>query len=215
MTPLLTFFAVGWSMSIRYKRINFQRIQELRRGKKPIAFAIYHNELFPLCYLHRNEGIIAVVSASRDGEILARVLHSMGFNLARGSSSRQGMKAMLAAMRQMHTTGRDAVLTVDGPRGPRHEVKPGIIYLASRIGAHIVPVRVRMSTRHEFSGSWDRFKLPWLWSVCEVVYGRPYKLSPKIGSSEITRESLKLKHKLGLLSEERIFSASATTSNIL
>ncbi len=200
MTPLLTFFAVGWSMSIRYKRVNFEKIQKLRNRKQPMVFAIYHNELFPLCYLHRNEGIIAVVSASRDGEILARVLHSMGFNLARGSSSRQGMKALLAAMRQMHAMGRDAVLTVDGPRGPRHEVKPGIVYLASRIGAHIVPVRVRMSTRHVFSRSWDRFKLPWLWSGCEVIYGRPYRLSQKIGSREITRQALELKNKLGLLS---------------
>ncbi|WP_291322994.1 lysophospholipid acyltransferase family protein [Desulfonatronospira sp.] len=199
MAPLLTSFAAAWSRSIYYHRTNFDKIRALRCRKKPIVFAIYHNEFFPLCYLHRNEGIIVVVSASRDGEVIARVLDSLGFNLARGSSSRKGMQAMLAAMRQMHAKGMDAVLTVDGPRGPRHIVKPGIVYLASKIQAHIVPARVRMSNRHVFTGSWDRFKLPWLWSRCEVIYGNPYMLPPKPGSAELVHQARTLENKMNLL----------------
>ena len=199
LSPLLSFLSRAWSLSLDYHRQNYGPVQELRNNRKPVVFAIYHDELFPLCYLHRNEKIVAVVSASRDGEILARVLSSFGFNLARGSSSRQGLKAMLEALRQMQEKGRDAVLTVDGPRGPRHEVKPGIIYLASRIQGFIVPVRVRMSTRHVFVRSWDRFKLPWIWSRCEVIYGRPYKIPSRIKSLEISAQAGSLEQKLKAL----------------
>jgi len=208
--PLLSFLARAWSVTLNYQRINYSGVQELRNSRQPVVFAIFHNELFPLCYLHRNEGVIAVVSASRDGEILAGVLKDLGYSLARGSSSRQGFKAMLAAMRQMEEKGKDAVLTVDGPRGPRHVVKPGIVYLASRIKAFIVPVRVHMSTRFVFERSWDKFKLPWIWSTCRVVYGEPYKIPSRIKFREIDSQAEILEQKLNLLSETQLNLGSRT-----
>ncbi len=199
ISPMLSWLVKAWCTSLDYCLINYGPVHELRKEKIPIIFAIYHNELFPLSYLHRHEGIIAVVSASQDGELLASVLSRLGYGLARGSSSRQGLKAMREAVRKIKQEGRDAVLTVDGPRGPRHKVKPGVIYLASRSRAFIVPVRVRMSTRHVFFKSWDQFRLPWLWSRCEVVYGDPYKLPQGLSAPEINRETEILENKLNFL----------------
>jgi lysophospholipid acyltransferase (LPLAT)-like uncharacterized protein len=191
----LTVLTRAWSLTLNYTMVNYGSVLDLRKRKIPVIFAIYHGEIFPLCCLHRDEAITVVVSRSKDGDLIAGILTRLGYNLARGSSSRQGLRALLNAARQMKEKGRDVVFTVDGPRGPRHESKPGVIYLASRSGAFIVPVRVAMSTRHVFK-SWDRFSLPWLWSGCRVVYGAPYRVPAKLSSGEIKIWTNKLDQRL-------------------
>jgi lysophospholipid acyltransferase (LPLAT)-like uncharacterized protein len=191
----LTLFTRAWSLTLNYTRVNYEAVETLRKKKIPVIFAIYHGEVFPLCCLHSNEGVIVVVSRSRDGELIAGILSRLGYNLARGSSSRQGLRALLNAARQMKDKKADAVFTVDGPRGPRHAAKPGIIYLASKSRAFIVPARVCMSTRHVFN-SWDRFSLPWLWSGCRVIYGRPYQVPVRLNSEEIYMRAADLDQKL-------------------
>lgn len=193
---LLNNFIRAWSVTLNYQRVGYKAVQKLRKNKQPIIFAIFHGEIFPLCYLHKEEGVTVVVSLSRDGELIAQILKRLGYNLARGSSSREGLKALLNAARKMRRDGTDVVFTVDGPRGPRHESKPGIVYLASRSRAHIVPARVEMSTRYIFSKSWDQLALPWLWSSCRVIYGEPYKLPAKLKSSEIHDRTRELDAKL-------------------
>ena len=142
---------------------------------------------------------MVVVSRSRDGELIAGILERLGYNLARGSSSREGLRALLRTARQIREKKSDVVFTVDGPRGPRHKSKPGIIYLASRSRAYVVPARVAMSTRHVFEKSWDRFHLPWIWSSCRVVYGRPFQVPMRLNQQEINKWSLELDERLKLL----------------
>lgn len=192
---ILTTLTRAWSLTLNYTRVNYDPVLKLRRQRSPIIFAIYHGEMFPLCCLHANEKITVVVSRSRDGELIASVLKQMGYNLARGSSSREGLRAIRSAARQIKNSNGEVVFTVDGPRGPRHVAKAGIIYLASRSGAYIVPARVGMRTRHVFK-SWDRFSLPWLWSGCRIIYGTPYKVPGRIKTAEIGTWTNDLEQKL-------------------
>ncbi|MCA1743915.1 MAG: lysophospholipid acyltransferase family protein [Desulfovibrionales bacterium] len=194
----LTMLARAWSATLNYTQIGYEPILKLRSAKTPMVFAVYHGEIFPLFYLHQNEKFTVVVSKSRDGELIAQVLKRFGYSLARGSSSRQGLKALRDTARQMKHVKTDAVFTVDGPRGPRHKSKPGIVYLASRSRAFIVPVRVNMRTRHAFK-SWDKFCLPWLWSECRVVYGRPYQVPHSMRQNEIQNRTAELDEKLQAL----------------
>jgi len=191
----LTILVRAWSLTLNYTRVNYGPVHNLQKNKYPVIFAIYHGEIFPLCCLHADEGVTAVVSISRDGELIAGVMARLGYNLARGSSSREGLRALLNAARQMKDNKTDVAFTVDGPRGPRQVAKPGVIYLASRSGAMIVPVRVAMSTRHVFK-SWDRFSLPWLWSGCKVVYGNPYRVPANLNSQEVNAWTAGLDQKL-------------------
>jgi hypothetical protein len=164
-----------------------------------IIFALWHDELFPLTYLHRNEGVVAVVSSSKDGEILARVMERLGFGTVRGSSSRKGLKALLAALKEVRTKGRHVVLTVDGPRGPRHQAKPGAVFLASKAGVPILPVRVRISRAKIFEKAWDRFQLPLPFARCEAIYGEPYQVPEKLDASSLAAEQDRLTKKLEAL----------------
>jgi hypothetical protein len=191
-----------WSKTLRYSRVGYEPVQKAR-SQGPIIFALWHDELFAPCYLHRDEGIVAVVSASKDGEILAHVMARLGFQLARGSSSRNGLHAVRRVLRFIRQSGADAVLTVDGPRGPRHEVKEGAVYIAAKSQMPIVPVRIFIHPVKKFRKSWDKFQLPLPGARCIVHYGRPYTLdSAKINSRFLDQESKRLENFLHKLHKE-------------
>ena len=96
----------------------------------------------------------------------------------------------------MRKENRAICITVDGPRGPRHEVKQGVVYLAQLTGAKIVLVRAFMARRIVF-GSWDRFQLPLPFSKVKVVYSSPYSLewddTNNGDRAALAREAQKLK----------------------
>lgn len=167
-----------WHLTLRVERRNTEVFTDpALRARRPVIM-LWHDEIFPLIPSHAGERMACVVSQSSDGEILAAVLESFGFLTVRGSSSRGGMRALVAAKRVMDEQGVGVIFTVDGPRGPRHKVKPGAIYLARRAGSPIVPVRVHMSRAKIFHRAWDKFQLPWPFSKCTITYGDPVTLPP-------------------------------------
>jgi lysophospholipid acyltransferase (LPLAT)-like uncharacterized protein len=133
---------------------------------RPVIFAFWHNRIFLMPYLFRKhwsrrqrERVAVLVSASRDGERLARVLRGFDLLCVRGSSSRRGRQA-LRELTQLVQAGYDAGITPDGPRGPRYRVQQGIISLAQWTQAPIVPVSYTVSRAVRFSRSWDEFMVP-------------------------------------------------------
>ena len=100
--------------------------------------ALWHNRLliFPLV-LRRffpNRPGAALISASRDGDLLTDAIHRFGYDVIRGSSSRLGASAILQLTEEL-ASGRDVVITPDGPRGPAYELGPGIVFLAQKSDA--------------------------------------------------------------------------------
>jgi lysophospholipid acyltransferase (LPLAT)-like uncharacterized protein len=79
-----------------------------------------------------------LISASRDGDLLADGVKRFGYDVIRGSSSRLGASAILQ-LTEVLASARDVVITPDGPRGPVYELGPGIIFLAQKSGAAVVP----------------------------------------------------------------------------
>lgn len=175
---VLAFVVRLWHLTLRVERINTVVFEDPQlRAKRPVIM-LWHDEIFPLIPAHAGERMACVVSQSKDGEILTRVLESFGFMAVRGSSSRGGMRALIAAKRVMDEQGVGVIFTVDGPRGPRHKVKPGAIFLAEHAGSPIVPVRAVMSRAKVFHRAWDKFQLPWPFSMCTIIYGDPITLPP-------------------------------------
>ena len=190
-----------WCRSLRYTEINRIAIERHTEYGKPVVICLWHDEIFPVIYLKRNLNIIAVVSQSEDGEWLACLLENMGLETARGSSSRGGVRALLGASRRMRQNGICGCVTVDGPRGPRHVVKEGAIFLAGHADAPIVPVRLFMSKCKIF-GSWDRFQLPLPFSRVVVRYGDDYRFAGDIRNAEqVAAACRELEAKLNALQE--------------
>jgi len=127
-----------------------------------IICAFWHNRTLLLPFIYRYEmnltHLVAMVSRSRDGQFLADFLHRFGFRSIRGSTSTGGLETLVQAARIVRQ-GYDIAIAPDGPRGPRHQVQPGIIKLAQMTSLPIVPVSYQVSIRRELH-SWDRFIVP-------------------------------------------------------
>jgi hypothetical protein len=150
---------------------------ERRRRGEPVRclYATWHSHLWDLTDELRDEGVLALVSRHRDGEIIARVLARKGFKLLRGSSTRGGAQAMRELVRAARDDDGDIVVTVDGPKGPVGEVKDGILFAASRTGLPIVPVGV-WAARCWRARSWDRMVIAKPGARVAVVYGEEIRV---------------------------------------
>jgi lysophospholipid acyltransferase (LPLAT)-like uncharacterized protein len=143
----------------------------------PVIFAIWHNRLALCLMLYRRyvqrarpaRKLAALVSASRDGGLLARVLEHFGVQPVRGSSSRRGAQAMLE-LTSWAARGYDLAVTPDGPRGPRYAVQEGVIAAAQLTGLAVLPVSYRLGWKYQLD-SWDRFQIPAPLGRCTVQLG--------------------------------------------
>ena len=133
--------------------------------------ALWHGEMLPLLFYHRNRQIAVLVSEHGDGEIIARILTAFGFRLVRGSSSRGAARSLIAIDREL-AAGFDVGITPDGPRGPRHSVAPGALLAAHRANVSILPLAAKASAFWQL-GSWDRFMIPKPFARVTIAYGDP------------------------------------------
>jgi len=134
-----------------------------------IIYAFWHEGLGILAFTHRERGVHALVSQSRDGEIIAGILDAFGYGLVRGSSRRGGVGALIGLARQLEA-GHDVAIAVDGPIGPRYSVRSGAISVASRTRRPIVPIVVS-ADRWMALPTWDRLRLPWPGARVQVQQG--------------------------------------------
>ena len=168
------------TLSVKFLRRD--RYLALRERGVPILFALWHGRMFLSIQAHRHQGIVTMASRSKDGEIIALWLERNGYRVARGSSSRAGGTALRAMVREMRR-GRDAALTVDGPRGPARTVQPGVVALARLTGGWILPISFS-SARPKFLASWDRYLLPLPFSRNVVAYGEPFPIPLELSDEE-------------------------------
>jgi lysophospholipid acyltransferase (LPLAT)-like uncharacterized protein len=111
-----------------------------------------------------------MISKSQDGEIIARIAEKQGWHAVRGSSSRDGGKAlkeMVERLRQSRLAGH----IVDGPKGPAGIVKAGVISLAHATEAAVVPFYTTADRAWYFQ-SWDRFMLPKPFARVTIRFGQ-------------------------------------------
>jgi lysophospholipid acyltransferase (LPLAT)-like uncharacterized protein len=165
--------------------------------------ALWHNRLliFPLI-LRRffpNRHGAALSSASRDGDLLTDAVHRFGFDVVRGSSSHLGTSAILQ-LTQVLAAGRDVVITPDGPRGPAYELGPGIVFLAQKSGAAVLPMNLEYSRCWRL-GSWDRFIVPQPFSKVRVLIDRPHRVRSTATPKEFETERLHLQQAMMALVE--------------
>jgi lysophospholipid acyltransferase (LPLAT)-like uncharacterized protein len=163
----------------------------------PILGAFWHNRLLVIPWIYQKHSPIpaaALTSASRDGEILAGVLASFGVRAVRGSSSRRGVGALIE-MKKLVKEGFDIAITPDGPRGPRYELNPGIIKLAQKTGASIIPLNVEYS-RFVQVGRWDGFMIPLPFARVDVTIGAPETIPPTTTDEDFEKERLRIQQVL-------------------
>jgi lysophospholipid acyltransferase (LPLAT)-like uncharacterized protein len=142
----------------------------LQRGERAIV-AFWHGRLLMMPFVYPGEPTAILISQHRDGEVIARVAERLGLSVVRGSATRGAARAF-REMLQLLRSGRHAVITPDGPRGPRQRVKPGVVELARLSGMPILPVAFGAWPRKTLQ-SWDRFLVPLPFGRGVYVWGAP------------------------------------------
>ena len=141
-----------------------------------VLLCVWHQQFFSGIRHSQNYKIynpVVMISQSRDGEIVARMVKHIGWNAVRGSSSRGGMRALKCMISKLKET-KLAVHIVDGPKGPSGKVKSGVIHLAHATDAAVVPVSVSAEKAWYFK-SWDKFLLPKPFARVRLGFGKMIK----------------------------------------
>lgn len=169
--PMIRLLASSWRIEVFHE----ERWRALYRNNRPHVFLLWHEALLPLLWQHRGQGIAIVVSEARDGQYLSDLALALGYGAVRGSSTRGGARALLGAVRQLQA-GRSVAFTPDGPRGPRRELKPGVVAAAQRGNGVIVPIHAEADRAWRLH-SWDRFMIPKPLAQVRITYGLPFEVA--------------------------------------
>jgi lysophospholipid acyltransferase (LPLAT)-like uncharacterized protein len=193
-----------WALTLRYKIEDRAGIVGKVTAQNYIA-SLWHNRLLIFPFVLRrffpDRHGAALISASRDGELLADAIKRFGYDVVRGSSSRLGASAILQ-LSQTLASGRDVVITPDGPRGPAYELGPGVVFLAQKSGAAVVPVNIEYSSCWRLK-SWDQFILPRPFAKVHVIIGSPHHVELSDTPEQFEAERQRLQQAMMALVEMR------------
>lgn len=181
---LVAWFAGLLGRTLRIQREGFEPIEALDGGK---ILCGWHGRSFLAATDWRMRGYWVMISHSRDGEIQNRVFQSLGFNIIRGSTGRGGERALVEAVKVLRK-GATMAMTPDGPRGPSGVLQSGVMFMALKSGAALVPIGISARPRI-LAKSWDRYLVPLPFARAYLVAGEPIYLKP--GSSPEEQEEVR------------------------
>jgi lysophospholipid acyltransferase (LPLAT)-like uncharacterized protein len=146
-------------------------------------YSVWHDLLvFPL-FVDKPHHMSALVSKHQDGSYLSESMHLLNVEPYRGSTNRGGAQAvrqLLDVVDRKHIT-----ITPDGPRGPRHVLKDGIVFLASRTGQAIVPMACGCRRGFRIKGSWTDMLIPLPFTTVYGSLGRPIHVPPDLSRQQL------------------------------
>lgn len=182
---------------IRIKVINEEAIiLHMEKGGKAII-SIWHQRFFGVIGYAKKFSSYepsAIISQSRDGELIAQVAMRLGFRPIRGSSSRGGREALAAIVKDL-AENPAAVHGVDGPRGPKGVVKAGLIRMAQLSRAAIFPVYISVD-RAWILKSWDCFLIPKPFSRMLIHWDHPITVPAVMSREKFEEARLDVEHKM-------------------
>jgi len=167
----------------------------------PYITVTWHNRLlfFPTLFpASARKRTAAMISASRDGQYLANIIHYFGIKTVRGSSSRRGAAAVRASIKMLENK-INVSITPDGPRGPRYKLSNGPILLASKTSIPVLPIGINYSSYWELK-SWDLFRIPKPWAKLELNIGEPIHIEKDLSTEKLREYKILIENRLNEVS---------------
>ncbi|MCS6898024.1 MAG: lysophospholipid acyltransferase family protein [Nitrospira sp.] len=155
--PIAAILIRALFQTMRCETRGHEAVDALYREGRHIVLAFWHAQQLMIPMGYRGTGSHVLISQHGDGEIIARIIARFGHQAVRGSSTRGGAGA-LRTLIKLGRSGRDVVVTPDGPKGPRHVAKLGVIQLAKATGLPIVPLAFACSKKNSLragTGTWS------------------------------------------------------------
>ena len=156
--------------------------------EEPLIYCFWHNRIPVATYFWRRRGIVVMSSRSFDSEYIARFIQRFGYGAARGSSTR-GARAALIQMIRAVKAGRSAAFSIDGPRGPLYQAKPGAVLLAAKTGAALLPFSISLDRCWRLP-SWDGIQIPKPFARAVVVIGERLYVREELNETDLKHQHL-------------------------
>jgi lysophospholipid acyltransferase (LPLAT)-like uncharacterized protein len=186
-------------VTLRFRWTGREHARRIAESGEACLLAFWHEHLMIMRWGTPRMPSTALVSRHRDGEWIARTLARLGVDLTRGSTTRGGAIGLREIVRKVRD-GFVAGFAVDGPKGPRRIVQPGVVQAARLTGAPILPVSFACSRGRRLS-SWDRFLIPGAFGRAAFHYGLPIRIGRRAGRDELEAARVLLEEELLRLTE--------------
>lgn len=193
------FFSRLWLGTCRLTVRGGENLEKARNQGGVIALFWHYSIIYLFHHLQHYGGAV-LVSASRDGEFVARTAERFGLEAVRGSSNRQGVQALKKLLRIMRS-GKHLGIVADGSQGPARVLQKGPVYLASRSGAPILPM-AWAADRYRTFNSWDLTVVPMLFSRIVLRYGTPIHVPAELDQQGIEEYRLKVEQAMNDVYEQ-------------
>jgi len=184
-------FAIGAPMVVgvlhliwatyRFRVHGDEKIRKLAADGSPMVLAIWHDGLFVLPWFLLRLAKLGVrvtylISPSVDGEFGVMMVDVVRGHVVRGSATRSGAAALRGLYRAVSRHGASPLITLDGPKGPRRQCKPGAVMIAGMTGLPIIPIACasRFSVRLP---TWDRLLVPLSMAAVHIEVGEPFPVT--------------------------------------
>jgi lysophospholipid acyltransferase (LPLAT)-like uncharacterized protein len=170
-----------WRTS-RVEDAGFSRIEDVRREGNGFVAILWHEEVFSVAWAYRHLHGHTLASVGDAGEIITRMLELCNFVVFRGGSSMRASRRREHVLADMieHMKETDDVaygITVDGSKGPLHEVKHGALVIARECGKPLVVVRT-WAKRNLHLPTWDRMAIPLPFNHIRQFMRGPFYVPP-------------------------------------
>lgn len=168
-------------------------------------FVGWHGRTFVPAMFFRGRSVWTIISQSHDGDMQNKLFTWLGFKIIRGSTGRGGAKAAAESIRTLKK-GATMAFTPDGPRGPSGVVQGGVMLMAKKSGATLVPVGVAANKCWHLP-TWDRYMFPKPFARCIMVFGEPIHIEKNANDEEVECARKKLEeetHKMQRLANQKM-----------
>ncbi len=193
IAQIIYYFIRLLNLTYRYEFVGLENKKKARDShpNKTFVYALWHQNLIGAIFSHIGERFTMVISESKDGELVAVTCEKFGHIPARGSSTRGGKKALIEIVKTVKK-GIPGAITVDGPKGPAHVVKPGVIEIARLANCALLPLSPYAEKYWYFKKSWDQFRIPRPFTKIIVVIGEPVFIGEEVDREQFEGIAVKV-----------------------
>jgi lysophospholipid acyltransferase (LPLAT)-like uncharacterized protein len=186
--------------TVKVTNVNQSNIDAIENEGKNYVLAFWHGTMLLPWYLNRNKNLVALVSKSKDGELLAKILKNWKYDVVRGSSSKDG-NVVLRMMIEFAQGNRSIAITPDGPRGPMCKMKAGAVITAQKSSIPLILAGIGIQKK-KILKSWDKFEIPAFFSKAKIVYSNPIFFNNDMDYDETSKMIDICENKLNELQKE-------------
>lgn len=198
LLPLLVAVVVRlWYATCKVRLHNTKWCEEAEQSGSPVVRTCWHYCVLGIFAVYRRNPLVIMVSGSKDGEYLARLMEKLNFSVVRGSSNRNGAQAAKQLIRELRN-GKNCGLVADGSQGPAKVAQSGPLLIAGRTGGVVLPMAYSANRYFTFN-TWDRLILPKPFSTIDVYYGQPLTVPAEVKANDLEEYRDDLEKRLNTL----------------